>query len=145
MAAGAATFSSGRRAPFLFRNELVSADGLAGEDRAAEPGEVRRLGKHVAVVSPAVEGGSRIEIAAPSDEREQALGPFAAHEPGTGTGTGTGDRQPVRVVIGLPGWEDFPRTGLDDVIAAAVNSPMVLIRLRSLLKHLQTLRVPPPS
>ena len=31
--------------PFLFRNEVVLAEGLAGEVRAAKPGEVRRLGE----------------------------------------------------------------------------------------------------
>ena len=30
--------------PFLFRNELVAVDGLAGAVRAAQPGEVKRLG-----------------------------------------------------------------------------------------------------
>jgi uncharacterized membrane protein len=44
----------------------------------------------------------------------------------------------VRVVIPLPGWEDFLRTALDDVIAAAVHTPMVLLRIRSLLTRLRT-------
>ncbi|MFJ1709085.1 hypothetical protein [Kitasatospora sp. NPDC088346] len=39
------------KAPFLFRSGFVLADGLAGPDRAAEPGEVKRLGKSVTVVS----------------------------------------------------------------------------------------------
>ena len=52
------------KAPFLFRNELVLADALAGEARPAKPGEVRRLGKHPAVVPLAVDGGARIEVAA---------------------------------------------------------------------------------
>ncbi|MEV8035385.1 DUF2254 family protein [Streptomyces sp. NPDC086182] len=43
----------------------------------------------------------------------------------------------LRVVVPLPGWEDFLRTALDDVIPAARNSPMVLIRLRTLLKDLR--------
>ncbi|MEU9303174.1 DUF2254 family protein [Streptomyces sp. NPDC048269] len=43
----------------------------------------------------------------------------------------------VRVVVPLPGWEDFLRTGLDDVVAAAMRSPMVLIRIRTLLVRLQ--------
>lgn len=42
----------------------------------------------------------------------------------------------VRVVVELPDWEDFLRTGLDDVIAAAGNAPMVLTRLRTLLQRL---------
>ena len=69
------------KAPFLFRNELVLAEALAGEARAAKPGEVRRLGKHPAVVPLAVEGGARIEVAASADGREQARGPFAEGAP----------------------------------------------------------------
>jgi hypothetical protein len=49
--------------PFLFRNEVVLADGLAGVVRAAKPGEVRRLGKQPAVVPLAVEDDGRIEVA----------------------------------------------------------------------------------
>jgi uncharacterized membrane protein len=49
----------------------------------------------------------------------------------------TGPDGAVRVVVELPGWEDFLRTALDDVIAAAVNSPMVLLRLRTLLMRLR--------
>jgi len=41
----------------LFRNELVVADAAAGAARAAKPGEVRRLGKHAAIVVLAVGGG----------------------------------------------------------------------------------------
>jgi uncharacterized membrane protein len=42
----------------------------------------------------------------------------------------------VRVVLRLPGWDDFARGCLDDVIAAAAGSPMVLLRLRDLLARL---------
>jgi hypothetical protein len=69
------------KAPFLFRNELVLAEALAGEARAAKPGEVRRLGKHPAVVPLAVEGGARIEVAASADGRERARGPFTEGAP----------------------------------------------------------------
>jgi hypothetical protein len=69
------------KAPFLFRNELVLAEALAGEARAAKPGEVRRLGKHPAVVPLAVEGGAQIEVAASADGRERARGPFAEGAP----------------------------------------------------------------
>ena len=65
-------------APFLFRNELVLADALAAEARAAKHGEVRRLGKHPTVVAMTVHGGARIEVAASEDGRERAPGPFAA-------------------------------------------------------------------
>ena len=42
----------------------------------------------------------------------------------------------VRVVLSLPRWEDFARGSLDDLIAAAAGSPMVLLRLRDLLARL---------
>jgi Protein of unknown function (DUF2550) len=70
------------KAPFLFRNELVVAEAV-GEVRAAKPGEVKRLGKHPAVIPVAVDGDAGIEVAAPGDGRERALGPFAA-APGAG-------------------------------------------------------------
>ena len=66
---------------FLFRNEVVLADGLAGEVRAARPGEIRRLGKQPAVVPLAVEGDARIEVAVSADGRERAPGPFAESAP----------------------------------------------------------------
>jgi hypothetical protein len=69
------------KAPLLFRNELLPADALAGETRAAKPGEVKRLGKHPAVVLLTVDGGARIEVAASADGREQASGPFAEGAP----------------------------------------------------------------
>jgi hypothetical protein len=65
------------KTPLLFRNELVLADGLAGEARDAKRGEVKRLGKHPAVVQLVVEGGGRIEVAASADAQERAPGPFA--------------------------------------------------------------------
>jgi uncharacterized membrane protein len=48
----------------------------------------------------------------------------------------------VRVTLSLPRWEDFARGCLDDLIAAAAASPMVLLRLRDLLARLGELRVP---
>ena len=65
------------KAPFLFRNELVVADSLVSGARPAEPGEVKRLGKHPIVLTVAVEGGARIELAS-ADGPDRALGPFAA-------------------------------------------------------------------
>ena len=67
--------------PFAFRSEVVLADGLAGEVRAARPGEVKRLGKQPAVVPLAVEGYARIEVAVSADGRERAPGPFAEGAP----------------------------------------------------------------
>ena len=45
------------------------------------------------------------------------------------------ERGDLRVVIPLPDFTSFVRTGLDDVIASASNSPLVLGRLRDLLSH----------
>ncbi|MCX4745615.1 DUF2254 domain-containing protein [Kitasatospora sp. NBC_01287] len=63
-----------------------------------------------------------------------------------GTATGTlvipdGDGA-VRVVLELPGWDELLRSCLDDVIAAAAASPMVLTRIRQLLRHLLTVTGP---
>jgi Protein of unknown function (DUF2550) len=74
------------KTPLLFRNELVLADGLASEPRDAKPGEVRRLGKHPAVVRLVVDGGARIEVAASADEQERAPGPFAEGRGGRASG-----------------------------------------------------------
>ena len=65
------------KAPFLFRNELVVADSLIAGARPAKPGEVKRLGKQPTVLTVAVEGGARIELAS-ADGPDRALGPFAA-------------------------------------------------------------------
>ena len=69
------------KAPFLFRNELVAVDGLADAVRAAEPGEVKRLGSDPVIVPLAAEGGARVEVATPADSRERALGPVGAPAP----------------------------------------------------------------
>lgn len=66
------------RGPFLFRGELVPVDGLSGPGRVAETGEVKRLGKHVDVVTLTVEGGARVEVAVMATERNRACGPFTA-------------------------------------------------------------------
>ena len=66
------------KVPFLFRNELVVADAAAGAARAANPGEVRRAGKHAAIVAlPAGDGGARIEVVASAYGCERASGLFA--------------------------------------------------------------------
>jgi uncharacterized membrane protein len=44
----------------------------------------------------------------------------------------------ARLLLEFPGWPAYLRTGLDDVIAAAGNSPMVLFHLRALLTRLNT-------
>jgi hypothetical protein len=69
------------KAPFLFRNELVAVDGLGDVVRAAEPGEVKRLGSEPVIVALAADGGARVEVATPADSRERALGPVAPASP----------------------------------------------------------------
>ena len=69
------------KAPALLRNELVAVDGLAAAVRAAEPGEVKRVGKDPVIVPLAADGGARVEVAAPVASRERALGPVVAPEP----------------------------------------------------------------
>jgi uncharacterized membrane protein len=48
-----------------------------------------------------------------------------------------------RVVLALPSWDDYLRTGLDDLIESASRSLMVLLRARVLLTSL--LNAAPPS
>jgi Protein of unknown function (DUF2550) len=68
------------KAPFLFRTELVAADGLDGDIRAAAAGEVKRIGDDPVVV-PLAFGDARVEVAAARASRAQALGPYAAAKP----------------------------------------------------------------
>jgi hypothetical protein len=62
------------KAPSLFRNELVAVDGLSGAARAARPGEIKRLGKNPVIVPLAADGGVRVEVAAPVEDRGRVLG-----------------------------------------------------------------------
>jgi hypothetical protein len=61
------------KAPFLFRNELVAADGIDGQ-RRAEPNEVKRLDEPIVVRVRA--GAATVEVAAQSDDAELLLGPY---------------------------------------------------------------------
>jgi hypothetical protein len=62
------------KAPFLFRNELVPGDGLAGE-RPAGPDEVKRLGGAPVVIELAT-GSAMVEIAASGEQRDLLRGPY---------------------------------------------------------------------
>jgi Protein of unknown function (DUF2550) len=62
------------KAPFLFRNELMAADGLE-QQRLAAPDEVKRLGDHPAIVRLRI-GGATVEVSAHDDERDLLLGPY---------------------------------------------------------------------
>ena len=53
------------------------------------------------------------------------------------------DAGTVRVVLALPSWDDYLRTGLDDLLESASRSPMVLVRARTLLTTL--LNAAPPA
>jgi len=62
------------KAPFLFRNELVPADGQ-DEQRAARPDEVKRLGDRPNMIRITA-GGATVEIAAKAEDTELLLGPY---------------------------------------------------------------------
>ena len=53
------------------------------------------------------------------------------------------DARAVRVVLALPSWDDYLRIGLDDLLESAAQSPMVLLRARTLLTTL--LNAAPPA
>jgi uncharacterized membrane protein len=53
------------------------------------------------------------------------------------------DAGTVRVVLALPSWDDYLRTALDDLLESASQSPMVLLRARTLLTTL--LNAAPPE
>ena len=75
------------KGPFLFRNDLVAADGVDGQ-RRAEPHEVRRMDDPIVVRFKAE--GATVEVAALSDDLELLHGPYRppaeqATNPGEGT------------------------------------------------------------
>jgi hypothetical protein len=63
------------KAPFMFRNEFVPMDGLAGE-RNAEPGEIKRLGRSPVVVDLSADRAT-IQVAAKEEDRVLAVGPLS--------------------------------------------------------------------
>jgi len=62
------------KAPFLLRNVLTPIDSFAGERRPLD-GEVKRLGDEPIIVQ-LVAGDATIEIAARTEQRNLATGPF---------------------------------------------------------------------
>jgi hypothetical protein len=64
------------KAPFLFRNEVLAADGL-DELRHAASDEVKRLGDDPVVVRIRI-GSAEVELAAHESDAKLALGPFSA-------------------------------------------------------------------
>jgi hypothetical protein len=71
------------KAPFLYRNELVPIDRLAGE-RAANPGEVKRLGDSPVVIDLSTNGAT-LQIATKEENRALALGSLQGQATGTST------------------------------------------------------------
>jgi hypothetical protein len=70
------------KGPFLFRNELVPADGVV-QQRPAHHDEVKRLGDHPIVVAVTT-GAATVEVAGHGTEAELLLGPYRVPVPGTG-------------------------------------------------------------
>jgi hypothetical protein len=64
------------KAPFLFRNEAVPANGLDLQ-RPAAADEVKRLGDQPVIAQLAI-GSASVEVAARGDERALLLGPYGA-------------------------------------------------------------------
>jgi hypothetical protein len=62
------------KGPFLFRNELVAADGL-NEQRPAHHDEVKHLGEHPTLIRVGA-GDATVEIAAHDDDGELLRGPY---------------------------------------------------------------------
>jgi hypothetical protein len=62
------------KAPFLFRNELISIDRV-GEHRSATPGDVKRLGSDP-IIGGRKTGTATVEIPAHSDDLNRVPGPF---------------------------------------------------------------------
>jgi uncharacterized membrane protein len=115
----------------------VQGDHLAapaGHLAATRPGPAaaRRL-------SPAVnDPATAVQVLDTTESLLQALVSRDLDVADVADGTGT-----VRVVLALPSWDDYLRTGLDDLIESASQSPMVLLRARTLLTTL--LNAAPPA
>jgi hypothetical protein len=62
------------KGPFLFRNELLPADGVEGQ-RPAAAGEVKRLGDSPTVSRVRV-GSATVLVATQAQDADRALGPF---------------------------------------------------------------------
>jgi uncharacterized membrane protein len=68
------------------------------------------------------------------DTIQSILGPLVTRDldvADMADGSGT-----VRVILALPSWDDYLRTSLDDLVEAGSRSPMVLLRVRTLLTSL---------
>ncbi|MGW3662627.1 DUF2254 family protein [Streptomyces sp. NPDC005141] len=136
------TVQRGSAVAEVYDGELPDSAVLRGLETGAErvfdqdPGLAFRLLADIALraLSPAVNDPATAVQAL--DAMEDLLRRPA---PARGGSREVADRSGIlRVVVPLPGWEAFLRTALDDVIPAARNSPLVLIRLRTLLEDLRS-------
>jgi hypothetical protein len=62
------------KAPLLFRNELLPAEGM-DEQRPARPDEVKRLGDQPKVIRLRI-GQATVEVAADAEDAELLVGPY---------------------------------------------------------------------
>jgi hypothetical protein len=69
------------KAPLLLSSQSLAVDGLAGRVRAAEPGEVKRLGAASLIVALKVDGGGQVEIGTQAESESRALGPYTPSAP----------------------------------------------------------------
>jgi hypothetical protein len=67
------------KGPFLFRNEIVAAEGLE-DQRRADPDEVKRLGDQPSLIGIRIDGAT-VEVAADGADTELLLGPYRKGEP----------------------------------------------------------------
>ncbi|WRZ90656.1 DUF2254 domain-containing protein [Streptomyces sp. NBC_01007] len=135
------TLQYGTTVAEVYDGELPASAVLRGLETGAErvfdqdPGLAFRLLADIALraLSPAVnDPATAVQALDAMEDLLRRPVPARARPRVVADRTGT-----LRVVVPLPGWEDFLRTALDDVIPAARNSPMVLIRLRTLLQDLR--------
>jgi hypothetical protein len=71
------------KGPFLYRDYLLPVDGVSSE-RAARPGEVKRLGDDPIVIGFA-SGDAMIEVAAKSEDRDRVIGSLTTPAPSAST------------------------------------------------------------
>lgn len=64
------------QAPFMYQNDLIPIDGIAGRRLAVE-GEIKRIGDAPAVIALA-SGDATIEVATPGRTESLATGPFSS-------------------------------------------------------------------
>ncbi|WP_327255814.1 DUF2254 family protein [Streptomyces sp. NBC_01244] len=116
-------------------DDAVLAALLPGAERSfdQDPGLALRLLADIALraLSPAVNDPATAVQAI--DHIEDTLLRLATQDLDVGQVRDT--EGVVRVIVPVPDWNDYLRAALDDVVVAARNSPMCLLRLRTLLQR----------